>query len=461
MLPIIARNLFHLQERLLGRHTFAIAKELEESQWWSSERIKDLQLERLRKLVSTAYQHTPYWRSIMDEHGILPGDIRSLDDLRRFPLLEKSTLRARLEEMVWKDEGPRLLLTRTSGSTNEALQFYSNSNREANINAARIRGHRWIGVNIGEKEGYFWGAPVELSTQDRVKQARDFLTNNLLTNAFEVTPNDVPKYLAEWKKWKPKCLFGYPNSFVLIADMAEQLGIDLSQLRAYGLKVISTTSEVLGEENRKIINNAFGVPVYDSYGLREGGFVGHECEHYTMHCTDEQSILETIDPKTLEPTKGEGELMLTNLVSHVMPIVRYRTGDMVTLSQKRCECGRSLSSISISGGRIADFIITNKGTWIVGYSFIYICRSVKGIVKFQVVQERLGEVNVLLVTDNEFPSDGRDQVSAAVRARLKSDDKITVEIVKYIAPSPSGKYRPVIGKVAEGLRSKQVYDVQS
>jgi len=461
MLPVIARNLFHLQERLLGRPTFAILKELEKSQWWSSERIKDLQLKRFSDLVRNAYKHTPYWRSVMDEHGILPGDIRSLDDLRRFPLLEKSTLRTRLEEMVWKDEGRRLLLTRTSGSTNEALQFYSNSNREANINAARIRGHRWIGVNIGEKEGYFWGAPVELSTQDHIKQARDFLTNNLLTNAFEVTPNDVPKYLAIWKQWKPKCLFGYPNSFVLIADMAEQLGIDFSELKAYGLKVISTTSEVLGEENRKIISNAFGLPVYDSYGLREGGFVGHECEHYTMHCTDEQSILETIDPETLAPTEGEGELVLTNLVSYVMPVIRYRTGDMVTLSQKKCECGRSLSSINISGGRIADFIITNKGTWIVGYSFIYICRSVKGIVKFQVVQERLGEVRVMLVTDNKFPRDGIEQVAAAVRARLKSDDKISVDIVDDIASSPSGKYRPVIGKVAEGLRSRQVYEVQS
>jgi len=282
-----------------------------------------------------------------------------------------------------------------------------------------------------------------------------------LTNAFEVTPNDVPKYLAIWKQWKPKCLFGYPNSFVLIADMAEQLGIDFSELKAYGLKVISTTSEVLGEENRKIISNAFGLPVYDSYGLREGGFVGHECEHYTMHCTDEQSILETIDPETLAPTEGEGELVLTNLVSYVMPVIRYRTGDMVTLSQKKCECGRSLSSINISGGRIADFIITNKGTWIVGYSFIYICRSVKGIVKFQVVQERLGEVRVMLVTDNKFPRDGIEQVAAAVRARLKSDDKISVDIVDDIASSPSGKYRPVIGKVAEGLRSRQVYEVQS
>ena len=72
----------------------------------------------------------------MGAKGISPADIRSLDDLQRFPLLVKQTLRDRREDMVWREQGPRLQLVRTSGSTNEALQFYTNSNREAAINAA-------------------------------------------------------------------------------------------------------------------------------------------------------------------------------------------------------------------------------------------------------------------------------------------------------------------------------------
>ena len=451
MLPIIAMTLFRIHERLLGRRTFAILKELEASQWWPRERIDALRLARFKALVASAYAHTPYWRRVMDEHGIAPDSIRSLDDVRRFPLLEKATLRERREEMVWRQEGPRVKLVRTSGSTNEALQFYTSSSREAAINAARIRGHRWIGINKGDKEVYFWGSPVELHTQDRVKHVRDWLVNEPLSDGFEITEERTARYIEDWKRWRPKCIFGYPNSFLLTVQMAEKAGIDLKEIGRRGTRAICTTSEMLGEVNRKIISEAFGLPVYDSYGLREAALVGHECDRFTMHTTDEQVILETIDPKTLKPTDGEGELVITSLISPVMPIIRYRTGDIVTLSNEPCPCGRSLGRITISGGRIADFVVTRQGKWVAGYFLIYICRSVPGIVKFQAVQDRVGEVRVSLVTDANFPPDGCDRVKAAVRARLASDDEITVERVDDIQPAPSGKYRPVIGKVAEQL----------
>jgi phenylacetate-CoA ligase len=451
MVPVIARTISRIQERLLGRRTFAILKELDESQWWPRERIEALQVERLRNLAATAYEHTPYWRSVMDQRGIDPAVIRSLEDLRRFPLLEKTTLRQSREEMVWRKEGPRVKLIRTSGSTNEALQFYTSSSREAAINAARIRGHRWIGVNKGDKEVYFWGSPVELHTQDRIKRVRDWLVNEPLSDGFEITEERALRYIEDWKRWRPKCIFGYPNSFLLTVQMAQKAGIDLKEIGRRGTRALCTTSEMLGEVNRKIISEGFGLPVYDSYGLREAALVGHECDRFTMHTTDEHVILETIDPHTLEPVDGEGELVVTSLISRVMPVIRYRTGDIVTLSNEPCPCGRSLGRITISGGRVADFVVTNRGKWVAGYFLIYICRSVPGIVKFQAVQERLGEVRVSLVTDGNFPADGAGRVKAAVQARLASDDEIRVECVDDIRPAPSGKYRPVIGKVAEQL----------
>jgi phenylacetate-CoA ligase len=451
MLPVVARTFARIQERLLGRRTFAILKQLEESQWWPRERIAALQMERLRDLAATAYEHTPYWRSVMNEHRITPADIRSTDDLKRFPLLEKTALRQRREEMVWREEGPRVKLLRTSGSTNEALQFYTSSNREAAINAARIRGHRWIGVNKGDREVYFWGSPVELHAQDRIKQVRDWLVNEPLTNGFEITPERAARYIEDWRRWRPKCIFGYPNSFILTVQIAAKLGIDLTELKRCGVRALCTTSEMLGEVNRKIIGAAFGLPVYDSYGLREAALVGHDCDRFTMHTMDEQVILEVIHPETLEPTSGEGELVVTSLISRAMPVIRYRTGDIVTLSDEPCPCGRSLRSLVISGGRIADFVVTDKGKWVAGYFIIYICRSVPGVVKFQAIQERPGEVRVLLVTDGHFPADGCERVRRAVQARLASDDRIDVEVVEDIPPAPSGKYRPVIGMVAEHL----------
>jgi len=451
MLPFVARSFYRIQEQMLGRRTFAFLKELEEAQRWPRERLEELRLRRLQHVVAAAYEHTPYWRSVMDEAGFTPDDLRSLSDLQRFPLLEKETIRARREEMVWRGDRRRFMLVRTSGSTNEALQFYTDSDREAQINAARIRGHRWIGVNKGDREMYFWGCPIELNKQDRIKRIRDFLINDGLTNGFELKPELVAEYYRYWMRWRPKCIFGYPNSLTLMALMARSQGIDLTALRDRGLKVISTTSEMLTDPDRRLIREAFGVPVYDSYGLREGGLVGHECLHSTMHTMDDQLLLETIDPHTLEPTEDEGELVLTNLFSTLMPIIRYRTGDIVTLSSEPCRCGLNLHSLKISGGRVADFVVTSDGKWIPGYAFIYICRSVKGIVKFQAQQDRRGEICVVLVTDESFPADGREQVARQARARLRSDDEVAVQIVDDIRPAPSGKYRPVVSKVAEEL----------
>jgi len=451
MLPAIARTIFHMQERMLGRRTFSVLKELQASQHWPPERLEALRLERLKRTIAQAYDHTPYWREVMDGHGIRPADIQSLDDVRRFPILDKATVRQRREEMVWRDEGRRLALVRTSGSTNEALQFYTSSTREAHINAARMRGHEWIGIRRGQREMYFWGSPVELSRQDRLKRVRDWLVNDGLTDGFAITPDRVRRYFDFWRRWRPLCIFGYPCSFVLMATMAGPQGIDLTQLKDHGLEVICTTSEILGEVNRKIIEEAFGVSVYDSYGLRETGLVGHECRHKTMHCTDEQFILETIDPQTLQPCEGEGELVITNIMGPAMPTIRYRTGDIVTLSSEPCPCGLSLSSITISGGRVADFVVTGNRVWIPGYAFIYICRSVPGIVKFQVVQQRMGLLDVRLVVDDRFPPDGVGRVATAVRQRIQSDDEVAVHVVDDIQPAPSGKYRPVIGKVAQGI----------
>jgi phenylacetate-CoA ligase len=451
MLPIIARNIFKFQEQLLGRSSFQILSELLKSERWDREQVCQLQLQRLQQTVQLAYQHTPYWRQLMDEQGIQSAAIQSLDDLQRFPFLDKDVIRQQREEMVWKDEGKRVQMVRTSGSTNEALEFYTSSTREAHINAARMRGHEWLGIQRGEKELYYWGSPIELNKQDRIKRVRDWLINDGLSNGFEVTPERLKGYFQQWLSWQPKCLFGYPSTLVLTVTMAESLNIDLKELKPRGLSVIITTSEILSPVDRELIAAGFGVPVYDSYGLREAGLIGHECAHGTMHCMDEQVILETIDPETQQPTDGEGELVVTNIVGPAFPIIRYRTGDIVTLSTDLCQCGRNLSSIKISGGRAVEFIVTKAGKWVVGYSFIYIARSIKGIVKFQIIQETIGEILIRLVVDDNFPADGIEQAKQKASQRLGGDDIIQVEIVDDIKPARSGKYRPVISKVAEEL----------
>jgi phenylacetate-CoA ligase len=99
-----------------------------------------------------------------------------------------------------------------------------------------------------------------------------------------------------------------------------------------------------------------------------------------------------------------------------------------------------------------DFIVTRNGNWVSCVAFLYVARTIPGIVQVQARQDRIGEVRVLVAADGDFPPDGEDRVARQVRARLASDDEIIVERVDNIEPAPSGKYRPVISKVAEQLR---------
>lgn len=451
MNPPIARTFFRIQERLLGRPTFRLLAELERSDRWPRERLETFQLERLGELLAAAYTHTSYWREVMDRAGVRPDDVKTLADLRRLPLLEKETIRTRREEMSWRGAARRTWLGRTGGSTATPIEFYTSALREAHINAARMRGHAWVGMRRGEREMYFWGSPVERAKQDAVKSVRDWFIGDGFTDSFNVTEDAVPRLVAAWHRFRPKCIFCYPSSMALVVKMARRQGIDLRNVKQAGLEMIITTAEILGPM-RDEIAEAFGVPVYDSYGLREVGLIAHDCSHQTMHAMEEQFILETIDPHTLEPTDGEGELIATSLISHPTPMIRYRTGDLVSLNDAPCPCGRTLRSMTLSDGRAIEFIVTSKGAWVSGYIFVYLMKEVPGLIKLQVQQERIGHIRLLVVPDERFAIVGKPMLLHNVRARLGCDDEIELCEVADIPVSASGKHRLVISRVAEELR---------
>lgn len=454
MSPVIARSFFRTQERLLGRPTFRLLGELEHSDAWPRERLEAMQLARLRDLLGAAYVHTPYWREVMDHAGVRPETLASPADLPRLPLLEKETIRTRREEMAWRGAARRTWRGRTGGSTATPIEFYTSALREAHISAARIRGHNWLGMQKGEREMYFWGSPVEITKQDTLKSARDRLIGDGFTDGFHLSERDVPRLVDAWRRFRPKCIFCYPSSMVFVVRTARRRGVDLTGLKRCGLAMVVTTAEILGPA-REEIAGALGVPVYDSYGLREVGLVGHECRHQTMHATEEQFILETIDPATLEPAEGEGELVVTSLISHPMPMIRYRTGDLVTLDPTPCPCGRTLRGVRLSGGRAVDFLVTSTGMWLSGGAFVWLLRDVPGLLKLQAQQERIGHIRLLVVPGEDFHPAGEQMLREGLRKWLRCDDQIEICEVADIPACPSGKHRLVVSRVAEQMRREK------
>ena len=200
----------------------------------------------------------------------------------------------------------------------------------------------------GEREVYLWGAPVELNKTDRIKTLRDRLVNQLLLNAFEMSPARMDDYLAAIQAWNPKAIYGYASSLALLAAHAESRGV---RPRLPALRVVSTTGEPLFPHQRELIERVFGVPVSVEYGARDAGLMALQSPDGTLLQMSETHLIEVLDDAG-NPVE-EGEAVITSLVSEAQPFIRYRTGDVVRRSGKP-DPGRARPRRAGCRGRAAD-----------------------------------------------------------------------------------------------------------
>ncbi|MGH7399180.1 MAG: phenylacetate--CoA ligase family protein [Candidatus Rokuibacteriota bacterium] len=435
---LVSRVVFPLIEYAKRKPTHARLRELEQSERLAPETIRGRQLERLRRHLEFAYREVPYYTQLFDEHGVKPAAIERLEDLARIPCLTKDLIRARFADLQPRHR-PRHVQARTSGgSTGAPVTVLVDMDRLGFTEAARLRAHRWFGVGMGAREVVLWGSSIELTAQDRIRRLRDRMINSRLLSAFDLGDESLGRYAEIIRRDRPQKLFGYASALHRLAAYLERTG----WVREPGWpRAVFTTAEPLYDFQRATIEAVFGCPVSVEYGCREIGFVAAECPAGGLHVAAEGIVVETLE---------DGEIVLTHLDARAMPMIRYRTGDVGSLVEGPCPCGRGLPRLGPIQGRVTDFIVTPRGKVVHALALIYVLREVPGVKEFQVVQDRVDYLTVTVV-----PGDGFDRSSqAAMTSRLAHvlDDAVRIEValVGAIPRPPSGKHRHVISKVANG-----------
>lgn len=468
---LIRRCLFPLHERLVGRRTRRFLAELEDSQWLAPVDLERLQRQKLTAFLRHAVAHTPYYRSRLGPALTHFNHI----DLAKLPLLTKDDIRSSMQDMLWHEAPGGLHPHNTGGSCGEPLRFYLDRRRQAFDQAARIRAHRWFGVDLGDRELMLWGSPIEFRRSDGLRRFRDRLFNQRLIDAFNLSPEMMDRYADVWNWFRPRCLFGYPSSIALFVDHVRQRNrwLDRSQLRA-----VFVTGEVCYPHHRESIESYFQVPVADNYGARDAGFIAHQCPNGRMHITAENVIVEIIKNGLPQPVGQFGEIVITHLDAYGMPFIRYATGDHGRLLDGRCPCGRGLPLMDVVQGRTTDFLRLPDGTVRHALSIIYPLRELPTVRAFRVIQREdfSVEIEVELCnnrviknpqahvgpvfnrsrdgletqprlpqqTHNPFHEDQRCAIAKAVRPVLGTTIPIGVRIVDRISPCDSGKHRYVL-----------------
>ena len=442
---LVSGALFPLHERLKGHTSVHVLRDMERTQWLPTAEVAQLQVRYLREFLVRIGRYVPYYRALFNALKFDPASVTSVADLQQLPLTGKADIRANMEQLK-ADNAGALEKFSTGGSSGEPLIFYRGKERVSHDVAAKWRATRWWDVDIGDPEIVVWGSPIELGSQDRIRLVRDKMLRTELLSAFEMSNANLLQFTQRIKKMRPRMLFGYPSSLALMAEYVTSNGYVVDNL---GIKVVFVTSEKLYPHQREAIEAAFGAPVANGYGGRDAGFIAHQCPQGALHITAEDIVVEIVseDGEVL-PSGEKGEIVITHLRTGDFPFVRYRTGDVGSLSGESCACGRGLPILAEIEGRSTDFVTAADGTVLHGLALIYVLREIPEVEEFKIVQESLTRMTLQLVTSSGDTEQLERTVTEQFRRRLGDSLVVDFVYVRNIEREASGKFRYVVSKLA-------------
>jgi phenylacetate-CoA ligase len=436
---LVGRVLYPLHERLKRKPTFRCLRELERTQWLDPGALEEYRLGRLRALLQFAYDHVPYYRSVMDEHAFSPQRVHGLEDLRGLPLLTRETLRDRFEDLRARAPLPGVHRRSSGGSTGTPVTVLVDMGRMGMTEAGRLRAQGWFGVTPGVREVVLWGTPARRDATEWVRQVRDRVLNTRVLSAFEMGEDSLRGHARTLHRVDPVKIYGYASAAYLLAAHLQREGIEPPR----SLRAVFTTAEPLFDFQRKAIGDALGCPVAVEYGCRDGGLVALECPEGGLHVFAESMQVEILDP---DP-EGRGEIVLTNFDSLAFPIVRYRTGDIGSLDPTPCRCGRGLPKLRGVEGRRTDFLVTPSGRVLHALSAIYILRESPVVREFRIVQEAADHLTVEIVPVHAFGAADEAAVRAQFALVFGVDLRVDVVPVERMPRTAAGKFRYVESRI--------------
>lgn len=427
---------------LKGERIAPYLAEARKFQWKSRSEIEAHQLQRLKAMLSYAIEHVPYYQRTLDPVAV--DSLASIADLANLPMLEKQNLIADFDELRSEKKFFATSTKTTGGSTGQAVTLLKNSDALARERAVTARSYEWANVGLCEAQARLWGIPLEYESRLYYK-AVDMVANRRRFSAFNLNPESMGKYLAVLEKYRPTYLYGYASAIEEFTRFVHENGRKLP----VSLVSIITTSEVLTDELRANIVSYTGLNPFNEYGCGEVGSVAHECEHHNLHIMADNIIVELLDEHG-RPA-NQGEIVVTDLYNHAMPLIRYRLRDFGEFSTQQCPCGRQLPVLQKIHGRAYDFVVAESGTRIHPELVMYIFEALKkeraGVLQFQVVQKDVKVFAVKLVVAEDFGTANEVQVRARLEGLLGADIDIEFGYVDKIDREASGKLRLIKSEV--------------
>ena len=418
------------------------------------ENLKNVQLERLQKIVKYVYENVPFYKSKLDRYGIRSDSIKSLSDIKKLPFTDKNDLR---------DNYPFGLFAQPLDKITEIHVSSGTTGNPTVVGYAKEDIDLWMEV-MARAIACAGGEPG-----DMIQNAYGYglFTGGLgvhygaLKMGLTVLPmssGQTKRQLKIMQDFKPRLLSCTPSYALYMAEEAKQIGLN-PQESSWEVGIFG--AEPWSDSMRKEIEQIWNISATDIYGLSEiiGPGVAQECPYKEgLHIFSDLFYPEIVNPDTGQavPEGADGELVITTLTKVGMPLLRYKTRDIVSLNYNRCKCGRTSPRISKIKGRTDDMIVV-RGINVFPSQIEHVLLSLEGIEPhYQIVVDRrsrsLDELEIWVEVQEDLFSDEVKQLEALqdkIRREIESVLGIMVK-VKLVEPKTiersMGKAKRVVDK---------------
>lgn len=419
--------------------------------------LDQIQTAGLQALVRRAWDHIPFYRDRWQRHGIRPEEIRTLDDLRRLPIIRRRDLEEdlRAHPPFGRYQGDFAAVrvqasSGTSGSPTPVFHTQRDWDTIGNFWARRLHAQ---GVRAGDVFQVLFAYSLFIVGFTGSEGAMKLGALVVPTGSGAITPSERQLRIA--KAWGTTVFFGTASYVLHLADVAHSMGLD--PRRDFKVRLSIHTSEPLTESSRRAIEERWGVKAYDNFGSVETGAPTFECdERDGYHINEDGYIFEVLNPETLEPAApGEdGVLVVTSLFKEAAPVIRYNLEDVTRFIDQPCPCGMTFGRIAKIRGRLSEMMKIRGVVFYPSSIETALERMPELTREYLVVLDRVGRADRVTVRVECRPENAG---AADLKQRLERELKVTTGFsidAELVAPGDLARAL----QVEDRIKAKRVWD---
>lgn len=422
--------------------------ELRRNQWKKKDELRKIQVKRLKAMLRYAYDHVPYYHRLFDSVGFRPEDLRDEEDLRRIPITTKLDVKENFSEfLVAGTDQSRYTPCWTSGSTGIPMNFLVDRETACYSLSLHLYGLMECGVRLTDKLFSIGSASPALQpkiTESRLRQLSFLELNpNTISADGRVPINEIVKAL---DRSKPDVIYGFCS---ILEDLC------VAKVPEISPRLVFSHGGLLTGQCRKLLESVFDAEVYDTYGSTEFWRLAFECnQHSGLHMITDCAVVECIKDGDAVAAGEPGEVVVTGLYNYLMPLIRYELGDIATITDEDCACGRGWPLIKMIEGRKNDEFLLPSGRVLsnrdmLEWVFPELKEHVWCLSQHQIVQESRNKIVLRIVKGRQYDDRLVQGMIDKAEKDLEGEDvTLSLEIVKEIPKEKSGKRRRIISRVS-------------